>query len=203
MNHYVYKITNHQNGMFYIGMRSCSKLPQDDLGIDYFSSSSNKMFISEQKENPQNFKYDILKTFKNPTDAKEFEKDQIIAAKKHDNCYNGGINFVKPLQPLSTPSTIIIKLLGQMIKSSRKESKMSETNLSERVGIARATLQKVEKGDASVSIGTYIEAAVILGIPLMGGNKENINNMTKLLGYMNTLLPDNIRGKRIEVDDDF
>ena len=58
--HYVYRITNLTEQKHYYGARSCSVHPSEDLGIKYFSSSSDSEFISEQKLNPDNFKYKIV-----------------------------------------------------------------------------------------------------------------------------------------------
>ena len=58
--HYVYCILEISTNKKYIGTRSTNKKPADDLGKKYFSSSKNKEFISSQKENPHNYKYEIL-----------------------------------------------------------------------------------------------------------------------------------------------
>lgn len=71
--HYVYRITNIIKNKHYYGVRTSSIHPSNDLGIKYFSSSSLKDFISEQKESPSNFKYKILKIFSSRTEALNFE----------------------------------------------------------------------------------------------------------------------------------
>ena len=49
--HYLYRITNLVENKYYYGIRtSRNTLPQDDLGVKYFSSSTDKTFISNQKE---------------------------------------------------------------------------------------------------------------------------------------------------------
>lgn len=58
--HYVYQITEISTNKKYIGSRTSKIDPILDLGLKYFSSSSNKNFIKSQKENPTNFKYKIL-----------------------------------------------------------------------------------------------------------------------------------------------
>lgn len=59
--HYVYRITNVAENKHYYGKRSSKVVPKLDIGIKYFSSSSNKEFIEDQKQNPQNYKYKIVK----------------------------------------------------------------------------------------------------------------------------------------------
>ena len=72
----------------YVGVRSSNDKPFDDLGIKYFSSSSDLNFISEQREYPERFKYDIINIFSTREDAL---KDEIELHEKYDVANN--INF--------------------------------------------------------------------------------------------------------------
>lgn len=47
--HYVYRITNTQTKMHYYGCRSSNVEPKLDLGVKYFSSSTDREFMLEQK----------------------------------------------------------------------------------------------------------------------------------------------------------
>ena len=58
--YYVYRITNIVNNTHYYGRRFSKILPKLDLGIKYFSSSSVKEFILDQKQNRHNYKYKII-----------------------------------------------------------------------------------------------------------------------------------------------
>lgn len=71
--HYVYRITNTKENKHYYGVRSSKVEPKLDLGINYFSSSHDKEFIKEQKENNFLFKYKIVKIFENRIDAMNLE----------------------------------------------------------------------------------------------------------------------------------
>jgi len=73
MNHYVYRITNITDNKHYYGARSSKCAPVNDLGIKYFSSSSNKDFIADQKANNTKYKYKIIKIFKHRHHAINFE----------------------------------------------------------------------------------------------------------------------------------
>ena len=74
--HYVYRITNIITDMYYYGDRSCNCHPSEDIGIKYFSSSTLKLFIQDQKNNPQDYKYKIIKIFETKReDAKQLEVD--------------------------------------------------------------------------------------------------------------------------------
>jgi len=59
-DHYVYRITNTKLNRHYYGVRTSRIKPKLDLGIKYFSSSTDKHFIKDQKENPANYKYKIV-----------------------------------------------------------------------------------------------------------------------------------------------
>ena len=61
--HYVYRITNTVTGYHYYGSRICGHQPSEDIGNKYFSSSTNKFFIQDQKNNPQDYKYKIVRIF--------------------------------------------------------------------------------------------------------------------------------------------
>jgi hypothetical protein len=71
--HYTYIITDTLTNKMYIGVRSSDIEPINDIGVLYFSSSSNQEFIKEQHINPNRFRYDVIKIFDNRTDALENE----------------------------------------------------------------------------------------------------------------------------------
>jgi hypothetical protein len=71
--HYVYRITNLSSGKHYYGSRSSDILPENDLGIQYFSSSHDKLFIFEQKKHPHQFRYKIVKKCKTRKEALVYE----------------------------------------------------------------------------------------------------------------------------------
>jgi len=74
--HYVYRITNTVTEMYYYGDRSCNCYPSEDIGFKYFSTFSNKFFKIDQQNNPQDYKYKIIKIFETcRKDAKQLEVD--------------------------------------------------------------------------------------------------------------------------------
>lgn len=122
--------------------------------------------------------------------------------KKLKECINRGVREIQP--PVASRAAMdVINNLSALIKLARKERKITQIELAERVGVSRATLQKVESGNPSIAIQTYFEAAIIVGVPLMGSNKEDIQNLSMLLSYISPLVPETIRGKQIDLDDDF
>jgi hypothetical protein len=61
--HYTYQISNTRLQKHYIGVRSSSAPPLKDLGTKYFSSSTDKDFLKDQRENPGDYEYMILGLF--------------------------------------------------------------------------------------------------------------------------------------------
>jgi len=94
-------------------------------------------------------------------------------------------------------------LLGQQIKLARKKRKWSEQNLAERAGIARATLQKIEAGEMSPSIGLVFEVSALVGVPLFEQDSRALATSIELTQSKIALLPKRIKTKTKAVDDDF
>lgn len=88
--HYTYRITYIKDRMYYYGVHSCNCLPKEDIGVKYFSSSKNKEFIKDQKENPQDYKYKVLKIFSTRKEAIEHEifLHKKFNVKLHKQFYN-------------------------------------------------------------------------------------------------------------------
>lgn len=97
------------------------------------------------------------------------------------------------------------RLLGFEIQLSRKQRKMSESDLADRVGISRKTLQKIEKGDLSVSIGLVFQTAAIVGVKLFdpGPSRFTIAHNIDRMSDKIALLPRRIRTPNKESNNDF
>jgi len=85
MYHYTYRITNKKLNKHYYGTRSSKIKPEKDIGIYYFSSSKDKWFIQDQKDNHQDYRYKVIKIFNTRKEALELE------IKLH-NKFNVGLN---------------------------------------------------------------------------------------------------------------
>lgn len=57
-----------------------------------------------------------------------------------------------------------LDLLGERLRLARKRRRITAVLMAERVGISRDTLNRVEKGDAAVSLGTYLRVLRVLGL---------------------------------------
>lgn len=202
MYHYVYKINNKKTKQYYIGGRSSKVKPEEDLGHEYFSSSCNKRFINEQKENPEQFVYEIIKTFSNRKEAFEYETELILQNKNDEKCFNGRIRLeFEDVSSRATKNTLLY--LANLIKIARKERGITQEELAERIGVSRMKVNRIESGNSQVAIGSVFEACFVLGIPLMGCDKEHINNLSKMLSYINKFLPENIPSRDVNFNDDF
>lgn len=103
----------------------------------------------------------------------------------------------------STLTTEALTLLGKQVRLARKQRRMSAADLAARVGIARSTLQLIEKGDPRVEIGLAFEAATIAGVALFVPDGASIGRESERVDDKLALLPRSIRRKRTEVSDDF
>lgn len=96
-----------------------------------------------------------------------------------------------------------ISLLGKMVRLGRKTRKMTEHEMAERLGIARATLQRMEQGDPKVEIGLMLEAATLLGIKLFDADANQLTMLASRTDDRIALLPKHIYKTSQPVKDDF
>lgn len=54
--------------------------------------------------------------------------------------------------------------LGERIRVARLRRRISGVVFAERVGVSRDTMNRLEKGDSTISIGTYATALRVLGL---------------------------------------
>lgn len=67
---------------------------------------------------------------------------------------------------LSHATREALELLGTSIRVARLHRRWTIRELAERVGVSHVTIQKVERGDPGVALGTALEAATLVGLPL-------------------------------------
>lgn len=96
-----------------------------------------------------------------------------------------------------------IRLLGRRIRLGRKQKRWSERELAERAGIARATLQKIEKGDPASAIGLAFEVAVLAGVKLFDADMDGLARLRAEADTGLSLLPGHTHAPRPTLDDDF
>jgi transcriptional regulator with XRE-family HTH domain len=54
--------------------------------------------------------------------------------------------------------------LGERMRLARCRRKISTVLFAERIGVSRETLRRLEKGEPSIAIGTYLRALRVLGL---------------------------------------
>ncbi|MCF6262945.1 MAG: helix-turn-helix transcriptional regulator [Xanthomonadales bacterium] len=58
----------------------------------------------------------------------------------------------------------VLEQLGENIKLACKRRGYTQVLISERIGLSRLTIRKIEKGDTKVSIGHYVAVLGVLGL---------------------------------------
>jgi hypothetical protein len=70
----------------------------------------------------------------------------------------------RPSSRTPVPVTRVLRKLGHDLRDARRRRRIPVAILAERASISRMTLNKVEKGDPGVSIGTYATVLFALGM---------------------------------------
>lgn len=76
------------------------------------------------------------------------------------------MNNVMPSKPpvLYPSQARLLKELGQRLRDARLRRRFSAAVVAERAAVARPTLGKVEAGDPTVTMGTYLRVMAVLGL---------------------------------------
>lgn len=96
-----------------------------------------------------------------------------------------------------------VALLGGLIRSARKERKLTTQEVAERAGISRGLLQRIEKGDLKCTIGAMFEVASIVGVKLFDADDSTLTRHIRQTDDKLALLPKSVRKTTRPVDDDF
>jgi transcriptional regulator with XRE-family HTH domain len=67
-----------------------------------------------------------------------------------------------------------VRVLGQQIRISRLQRKLSVAELADRVGVSRDMMQRIESGDPRCAIGVAFEAASVVGVPLFEEDRDKL-----------------------------
>ena len=96
-----------------------------------------------------------------------------------------------------------VSLLGKLIKLGRKKRQWSEYELAERAGVSRQTVQRMEKGDPTCSLGLVFEAAALVGVRLFDSDRATLASHLERTDDVLTLMPKSVHKTNKAVDDDF
>ena len=100
----------------------------------------------------------------------------------------------------ATADTLI--LLAEVVRAGRLQRGWTVGELAERVGVSRPTIVRVERGEPGVAVGTVLEAALLVGVPLFDADPEVRERYRASKRTELALLPAAARPRR-KVDDDF
>ena len=111
--------------------------------------------------------------------------------------------LAKTQRPLSPYAADAVTLLGQLIRKARIERKLKAVEVTDRAGISRGLLRRIETGDSGCTIGAVFEVATIVGVRLFDTDQTSLSKALKTNREIMALLPKSVRNPRVEADDDF
>lgn len=70
----------------------------------------------------------------------------------------------KTTLPTFPKALLQLTALGERLRLARRRRAITAALFAERMGISRETLRRLEKGDPTIAIGTYVRALRVLGL---------------------------------------
>jgi transcriptional regulator with XRE-family HTH domain len=104
---------------------------------------------------------------------------------------------------ISPQTNEALRILASSIRAHRLHRNWSIDELATRVGVSHPTIIKLERGDPRVAVGTVLEAATLVGVPLFDEDPVARSGYQQRLAAELSLLPKAGRMRRSQVDDDF
>lgn len=96
------------------------------------------------------------------------------------------------------------RALGAQVSAARRQRRWSASRLAEQAGINERTLRKVERGDPSVALGTALDVAVLVGVPLFSSSPSELAVLADSLVDRAALLGERVVPiSDLGLDDDF
>jgi transcriptional regulator with XRE-family HTH domain len=95
------------------------------------------------------------------------------------------------------------QLLGAQVKQARLERRWPVRELAERAGISTNTLHKVEQGDPTVALGTALDVASLIGVPLYYEDQSRLASEAERSRERAALLPQRVRRRGDDLDNEF
>lgn len=96
-----------------------------------------------------------------------------------------------------------LTMLGKLIRIGRSERGLTAQELADRAGISRTTLSSIEKGAPGPEVGLVFEVASLVGVRLFDYDERTLQMHNTRLEEKLSLLPQSVRHRLKEVDDDF
>lgn len=97
-----------------------------------------------------------------------------------------------------------LAVFASLVAQGRRRRGWTAEELAERVGVSPKTLRKVEHGDPTVALGIALEAAALVGVPLVA-DPDDLPSVRAREQDRLALLPRRVRAhvSEIELNDDF
>jgi hypothetical protein len=172
----VYKTKNLKTEEYYIGVHKTRWLDDDYLG------SGARLRRAILEHGVENFERTVLLTYEDRATAYAKEEELVSQCLGDPLCYNvhtggiGGVNGASRNNSLPLPVQRALRSLGKDIRNAKLRRRIQSAILSERSGISRGTLIKIERGDPGVSIGCLASVLHSLGMvsrmESLAGNDE-------------------------------
>lgn len=105
--------------------------------------------------------------------------------------------------PYSSQTIDAVTVIGLEVARARRARRWTEAALAERAGISAVTLRNIERGAPTVGIGTVFEVMAILGIELLGADRDGLHTMVERGRDRLALLPSRVREPADPANDDF
>ena len=103
-----------------------------------------------------------------------------------------------------SPQTLdAARVLGLRISEGRKRRRWTQAELSERAGVAKATLRNAEHGEPTVAVGVMFELATLVGVNLFGIPPGDVPRLAAREGERLALLPAHVYPRHANSDDEF
>lgn len=106
------------------------------------------------------------------------------------------------MSDISGATVETLMLLAEAVRVGRLQRGWTVGELAERVGVSRPTIVRVERGEPGVAVGTVLEAAYLVGVPLFDADPDVRERYRAYKRTELALLPAAARPRR-KVDDDF
>ena len=104
---------------------------------------------------------------------------------------------------IGTVAKAALSHFAAQLRIRRKERNLTLDELADRLGVSTPTVRKILKGSPSVAIGSYFEAARILGVPLFDPDPDRFAVTASRTAELDSLLPKRVRTRQQEIDDNF
>jgi transcriptional regulator with XRE-family HTH domain len=104
---------------------------------------------------------------------------------------------------LGTIAKSALSHFAALLRIRRKERNLTLDELADRLGVSTPTVRKILEGSPNVAIGSYFEAARILGVPLFDPDPDRFAVTASRTAEVDSLLPKRVRTRKPEVDDNF